>query len=76
MREGYLDPADFPDSTTRTVHVIDTSIGTLVERGPSTPVNQSYGEYKLYPPVALGRITVVLRPWAVDDQKIMEVENA
>jgi len=39
MREGYLDPADFPDSTTRTVHVIDTSIGTLVERGPSTPVN-------------------------------------
>lgn len=35
-----------------------------------------YGEYKLYPPVALGRITVVLRPWATDDQKIIEVENA
>lgn len=35
-----------------------------------------YGEYKLYPPVALGRITLVLRPFAHEDQKRIEFENA
>lgn len=34
-----------------------------------------YGERKLYQPSALGRITVVLRPFCVDDQRIIEVEN-
>ena len=34
-----------------------------------------YGEVKLYPPVALGRITLVIRPFHHDDQKRLEIMN-
>jgi hypothetical protein len=35
-----------------------------------------YGEIKGYSPAGLGRITVVFRPFAIEDEKIIEVENA
>ena len=34
-----------------------------------------YGETKLYPPVAMGRITVRLSPFSNDDQKRIEIYN-
>lgn len=34
-----------------------------------------YGEKRMYKPVALGHITIVLRPWCKDDQKVLEIEN-
>lgn len=35
-----------------------------------------YGETAMYAPVALGRITIVLRPFASDPQRRIEIENA
>lgn len=35
-----------------------------------------YGEVKGYSPSGLGRITVVLRPYSIDEEKMIEIENA